>query len=277
VGRYKVLSYVYCALAVILGFLCQKAKKISFAVLFVSYIISIVISNDALISLLSDYTGIDRYMIILIGVLFYGSSTFSSSAIKSRTIKKYNQRVEYADYMMKMNVQNILNSFRDDIERCSSFNLKSNDLMVTLFFVKGNFIKKLIRVGFSDNLPKILSDWDGVITKLNRTITGRTVIDGNIQVVENFKNACIDGLPKDIQRWTKGHLKLRISIPIKKDIKVGFAKKETVKFVICLSSQKNFLLNKNENQIHFAIDTITNILHKYLDSIDGLYEYYSYM
>lgn len=271
------MEYLYYGLALILGFVCQKIKKITLIVLFIAYLLSICISNDVLLSSMADYTKLDKTVIIIICVLFYGSSTFSSTAIKSSMMKRMRSRVNYADYMMKIKVQEILTNFKKEIGILSFHNLESSDFFVSLFFVKGVIFKKLIRVGYADNLPKIITDWNGIIWRPKGTITGRVLYDDKISIVEDFDIVDLSGLPKDIQRWTKDYLRLRITIPIRKDYRILFRKREMTKFILCINSYKNFWEDKNERVIRAHMGEMVNIIVSYIESITGLYEYYSYI
>lgn len=197
------MEYLYYILALVLGIIGQKLKKINSIILFISYILSVCISNDILLNLIADYTKLDTTVIIIICVIFYGSSTFSSTAIKSRIIKRMQGRTDYADYMMKIKVQEILENIKYDIGRLSCLGLKNNEFFVSLFFVKGIIVKKLIRIGYADNLPKIISDRNGVISKPSKTITGRTLNADIISIVQNFDNVDLSGLPKDVRDGQK--------------------------------------------------------------------------
>lgn len=251
---------------------------LSVLLMVITYVLTVLVQNDDVAKLLVDHTGFNKKQLILIFSLAYASSTLIGFIYQSFKLSKFKETTEFADYVVKEDIQKELNILRDILKNKQIF---GDDFFISIYYPKGIFLnKKLRRICHSGNIPTTPAGWDGVITKIGRTQTGRAYKSRRSNSTD-FMNLSFedkfDGLGENMENWSKSQLSYRICIPFTQKIKFfNIRESELVYFIISINCFKREvdLKDLTEDQKR-TIDNLYEDLRKNCEHFANYYKYYN--
>ncbi|MFZ5965666.1 MAG: hypothetical protein ACOYVK_00610 [Bacillota bacterium] len=272
-------------IAAILGLFSQKIKinLLAFSISFISATLVLLASNDIfltyIIGKISFISLIKEQLIILI-CIFFTANSLGLYSFKILRISRLEKRLKYSDYIANREIQITLDRINEDLKKYR--HLLGDKFFLSVYFVYGRFFKKIVRVGYSGEIPKNASDWDGVIKKIKNTSTGRCLKSKKVEIID-FKNldenSRFDGLPPTLEKWSREFLAFRIIVPMVETYMLFRWELNATKIIYAINSldQKNHFVDwKNlTNEQETQLKKILHILKLEKSKISNLYEYFN--
>ncbi len=271
-------DYIVYIMVILVGLMLQRIKRlyiVSNIIIIISYILTILIADNDFLTNLSSSTKLEKSMITYSILLFYGSSTFSFMGFKFTEFRKLKKCMDYSNYIVEERIQNTLDDIKEQIQ--NKCNILGDHFSISLFYIDGRVFKSGIRIGYSQNVKKIVADWDGIIKNIRRTSIGYAIKDKRTNIIDHssmmFNKDCVK-LPSKVARWHRDNLSFKINIPIAINEMIMNRQIYLVRFVIVVECTKETQW-EHTSDVDRQIRTLLAIIRENTCYISCYNDYYS--